>query len=45
MEWWMPDIYLTLRHNSRSKGTLRQARVLKRVFVILEDRGIAVPAL
>jgi hypothetical protein len=31
------DIYLTLRHSSRSKRTLRQARMLRRAFVMLED--------
>jgi hypothetical protein len=38
----LKDMYLTLRHSSRSKRTLRQTRVLKRVFVVLEDCGIAV---
>jgi hypothetical protein len=40
----LKEIYLTLRHSSRSKRTLRQAGVLKRVFVMLEDCGIAVPS-
>jgi len=33
----LKEIYLTLRHSSRSKRTLRQAGVLKRVFIVLED--------
>jgi hypothetical protein len=37
------DIYLTLRHSSRSKRTIRQTNVLKRCFTVLEDCGIAVP--
>src|SRR5262249_53466169 len=39
----LKDIYLALRHNSRSKRTIRQTNVLRRCFVILEDSGIAVP--
>jgi hypothetical protein len=40
----LKEIYLTLRHSSRSKRTLRQAGVLKRVFIVLEDCGVAVPS-
>jgi hypothetical protein len=40
----LKDICLTLRHNSRSKRTLRQVRALKRVFAVLSDCDVAVPA-
>ena len=39
----LKDIYLVLRHSSRSKRTLRQTRVLRRCYIVLGDCGIAVP--